>query len=86
MKKKLIITEGQLERLKTNLVEDTLHSNVIKQMKEDLDKNYTPIAKYMREGGEYFERPSPVVPYPYPLINDHGFRVAICARVPTVGN
>ena len=57
MKKKLIITEGQLERLKTNLKESTIHSNIVKQMKEDLDMNYEPVEKFVREGGEYFEKP-----------------------------
>jgi len=57
MKKKLIITEGQLERLKTNLKEGSIHSNIIKQMKEDLDTNYEPVEKFVREEGEYFEKP-----------------------------
>ena len=53
MSKKLIITEGQLKRLK----ESTIHSNIVKQMKEDLDMNYEPVEKFVREGGEYFEKP-----------------------------
>jgi hypothetical protein len=57
MKKKLIITEGQLERLRTNLKEGTIHSNIVKQMKEELDMNYEPVEKFVREGGEYFEKP-----------------------------
>jgi len=57
MKKKLIITEGQLKRLKTNLKEGTIHSTIVKQMKEDLDINYEPIGKFVREGGEYSEKP-----------------------------
>ena len=57
MKKKLIITEGQLERLKSNLKEGTIHSNIVKQMKEDLDMNYESIKNFVREGGEYSEKP-----------------------------
>lgn len=57
MKKKVIITEGQLERLKSNLKEGTIHSNIVKQMKEDLDMNYESIEKFVREGGEYSEKP-----------------------------
>lgn len=57
MKKKLIITEGQLKRLKTTLKEGTIHSNIVKQMKEDLDMNYEPVEKFVREGGEYSEKP-----------------------------
>jgi hypothetical protein len=57
MKKKLIITEGQLERLKFNLKEGTIHSNIVKQMKEDLDMNYESIENFVREGGEYSEKP-----------------------------
>ena len=26
-------------------------------MKEDLDRNYQPVDKFVREGGEYFEKP-----------------------------
>lgn len=57
MKKKLIITEAQLKRLEQMLEENTAHSSLVKQMKSELDKNYEPIEKYVREGGEYFEKP-----------------------------
>jgi hypothetical protein len=57
MKKRIKITETQLERLKTSINEANAHSNIVKQMKEDLDKNYQPIEKFMREGGEYYEKP-----------------------------
>jgi hypothetical protein len=56
MKQKLIITESQLERLKSSLNESVVHSNMVKRMKEDLDKNYQPIEKFVREGGEYESR------------------------------
>jgi hypothetical protein len=57
MKKRIIITESQLERLKTNLKEGSAHSSLVKTMKEDLDRNYQPVEKFVREGGEYFEKP-----------------------------
>ena len=30
---------------------------MVKKMKEELDANYEPISKFVREGGEYFETP-----------------------------
>lgn len=57
MKKRLIITEAQLQRLKLNITEGSAHSRVVKQMKEELDMNYAPIEKFVREGGEYSEKP-----------------------------
>ena len=57
MGKKIIITESQLERLKANINEGEAHSKVVKQMKGELDKNYQPIEKFVREGGEYYEKP-----------------------------
>ena len=57
MKKKLIITESQLERLKQSINENNVHSRIVKRMKEELDANYAPIAKFVREGGEYSEQP-----------------------------
>ena len=60
MKKRLIITETQLERLKMSLNE-TAHSSLVKRRKEELDMNYTPIEKFVREGGEYYEKPMVMV-------------------------
>jgi hypothetical protein len=57
MKKKIIITESQMNRLKVNLVESSFHATMVKQIKEELDSNYEPVAKFVREGGEYFEKP-----------------------------
>ena len=54
MKKKLIITESQLERLKLKLNEYNTHTSIVKQLKNELDSNYEPIEKYVRKGGEYF--------------------------------
>ena len=53
MKKKLIITESQLERLKVTLNEENTHALIVKQLKNELDSNYEPIEKYVRKGGEY---------------------------------
>lgn len=57
MKTKIIIKESQLKTLKTFIKESTIHSTLVKNIKEDLDKNYQPIEKFVREGGEYFEKP-----------------------------
>ncbi len=57
MKKKLIITERQLERMKIALNESVVHSTMVKKMKEDLDMNYQPVEKFVREGGEYSNKP-----------------------------
>lgn len=57
MKTKLIITESQYERLLTRINEGTVHSNLVKEMKAELDKNYEPIEKYVREGGDYSDTP-----------------------------
>jgi len=56
MKKKIIITEGQFNRLKQTLNESA-HSNMVKKMKKDLDMNYEAVQKFVREGGEYYETP-----------------------------
>ena len=58
MNKRIIITESQLERLKHNIKEGLeTHSRIVKQMKTELDANYAPIEKFVREGGEYYEKP-----------------------------
>jgi hypothetical protein len=54
MKTKLIITESQFKKIKSILSENTMHSRMVKEMKDFLDANYTPTENYMREGGEYF--------------------------------
>lgn len=56
MKKKLIITETQLKNLKSKLNE-TAHSAMVKKIKEELDANYQPIGKFVREGGDYKNQP-----------------------------
>ena len=57
MKRKLVITESQYERLTQTIQESLVHSNMVKRMKEELDNNYSPIEKFVREGGEYFSKP-----------------------------
>lgn len=57
MKKRLIITESQLIRLKANLSESASVPIVVKKIKDELNRNYAPITKYIRKGGEYFEKP-----------------------------
>jgi hypothetical protein len=57
MKKKIKITETQLTRLKAILNENNTHSRIVKKMKEELDSNYEPVEKFVREGGEYYEKP-----------------------------
>lgn len=56
MKKRIIITESQLERLKV-FISEGAHSSIVKQMKNELDTNYQPIEKFVRKGGEYYESP-----------------------------
>jgi hypothetical protein len=57
MKKRLIITEKQLENLKLRLNETTSNSLIVKEMKTFLDSNYEPSENFVREGGEYFDKP-----------------------------
>jgi hypothetical protein len=57
MKKRIKITESQLERLKLVITEGEAHSRVVKRIKDELDMNYQPIEKFVREGGEYYEKP-----------------------------
>jgi hypothetical protein len=57
MKRRLIITENQLIRLKAKLVESASVPIVVEKIKNELNRNYTPITKYIRKGGEYFEQP-----------------------------
>lgn len=61
MKKKLIITEKQYERLENMLLEVNAHTYAVRRMKEELDSNYEPIGKFVREGGEYYEKPMVMV-------------------------
>ena len=57
MTKKIIITESQFARLKSYINESEVYSRIVKQMKGDLDANYTPTENYVREGGEYHGQP-----------------------------
>jgi hypothetical protein len=53
MKKKLIITENQRKMLSNLLSEDTNHSNVVRTIEEDLNKNYRKAVETYRDGNEY---------------------------------
>ena len=57
MKKKVIITESQFERVKRILSETNLHNRMVREMKTFLDSNYTPTESFVREGGEYSSTP-----------------------------
>ena len=61
MKKKIIITESQLSRLKMNLNENNAHAIMVKRIKEELDSNYEPVEKFVKEGGEYSSKPMFVI-------------------------
>lgn len=53
MGKKLIITESQLENLKTFINESAAYGKIVKQLHDDLIANYTPTDNFVRKGGEY---------------------------------
>jgi len=53
MKKKLIITESQMARLKKNIMTESTHSSMVKRIKEELDANYLKTEKFVKEGGDY---------------------------------
>ena len=57
MKKKLIITESQLARLKHRLAESSDTALMVEKMKKDLDSNYTISNQFVKEGGEYSDAP-----------------------------
>lgn len=57
MKKKLIITESQLARLKQTLTESSEVALMVEKMKKDLDSNYTISNQFVKEGGEYSDAP-----------------------------
>ena len=57
MKKKIIITEAQLGKLKQSIQEGEAFTRMVERIKKDLDKNYEPMLGVVREGGEYSEQP-----------------------------
>ena len=57
MKKKLIITESQLARLKQLLAESSKTALMVEKMKKDLDDHYTISNQFVKEGGEYTDTP-----------------------------
>jgi hypothetical protein len=59
--KKIKITEQQFKKLEEILTENAVHTNLVKQIKTELDANYSPTMKFVRKGGEYTEQPMVVV-------------------------
>lgn len=57
MKKKLIITESQMARLKQLLSEESKSAIMVEKMKKDLDSNYTISNQFVKEGGQYSNKP-----------------------------
>lgn len=57
MKRKIIITEAQLNRLETNLFENVVHTSMVKRIKNELDKDYRVIERIFHENNEYFTAP-----------------------------
>lgn len=53
MKKKLIITESQMTRLKKQIINESTSSIIVNKMKEELDRNYSKSEKFVKEGGDY---------------------------------
>lgn len=58
MKRKLIITESQLKHITKFLNEDTNYSSIVKEIEEDLNKNYRKALETYRDGNEYKQRKS----------------------------
>lgn len=52
---RIIISETQLERLKTRLNEVSTHSTIVGRIKTDLNGGYVPVDKVLRKGGEYMD-------------------------------
>jgi hypothetical protein len=59
--KKIKITEQQFKKLEEILTENAVHTNLVKQIKTELDANYSPTIKFVRKGGEYTEKPMVLV-------------------------
>lgn len=55
--KRLIISEAQLEVVRTYELNESDHSIIVKKIVDDLNLNYEPIVGTYRKGGEYFEKP-----------------------------
>ena len=56
MKKRLIISEGQLVRLKSLLNESEYHEVMVKEISSNLDSNYDRAEETYRDGNEYKKR------------------------------
>lgn len=59
--KKIKITEEQLKKLEGFLTENAVHTNLVKQIKGELDANYLPTMKFVKKGGEYTDEPMIIV-------------------------
>ena len=57
MSVKLIITERQLNVLKSYVNENIGHQHMVEQIVADLDQNYEPMLGVIREDGEYHDTP-----------------------------
>ena len=53
MKNKLIISESQFYRLKLNLKENSPHSVMVEQIKNELDSNYEIVEKFIQNDIDY---------------------------------
>lgn len=58
MRKKLIITEGQMRSLVKHLNESDVYTETVKRIVDDLNLNYEPAVVTERRGGEYHELPA----------------------------
>jgi len=58
MGKRIIIREEQLRSLVGHIRESNDHTAMVKNIQDDLEKNYAPEVITQRQGGEYFETPS----------------------------
>jgi len=56
MKKKIIITENQLQLITNLLTEDTDHARVVKTVVKNLGSNYRKAIETYRDGNEYNQR------------------------------
>lgn len=57
MKRKIIITEEQAQKLAIKLKENSDYDSILQIILDDLNLNYEPIMGTYRQGGEYFEKP-----------------------------
>ena len=56
MRKKIIITESQLSKLNYFIMESTRHELAVKEVSEELSKNYRKALETYRDANEYKQR------------------------------